>query len=172
MEDLYSDALKEAYVNVSSNVILDTLELQHSAWTSPVRIVNDNADLSGLIEATADYNPGSIVTFTKCSFDVMPPESTDSIPEIGIRITNVGREISREIESASGVRQPIYVVFRQYLEDDASTTGPHFVLGGLSIRRVSCTEIAVTATAVFGDYTNRAFPNKNFTIAEFAGLLR
>jgi hypothetical protein len=173
MQDQWSDAIKEAYANAPQDtVILATLELRHSAWTSPVRVVKDTVDLTALIEPGADANPGEVVTFTACAFDALPPESSDKLPEITIKIDNVSRDLSDHLDAAMAVREPVEITYREYLHTDAETNGPHYVLNGLTLRRTTCTATSIKGTATFGDYINRAFPNKMFTAAEFQGLVR
>lgn len=171
MEDLWDNAIKEAY-NVSTVAILSTLELYHSSWNEqPSYIVNDNEDLSGMIEAGADFNSGTVVTFSKCAFSLNLPESSDRLPEMEITIDNVSAELMPHVLSAIGVRSPIYVVYREYLKEDSETT-PHYVLRGLYLNAISCSDSTVVGTAVFGDYNNRSFPNKVFELKNFPGLKR
>lgn len=170
MEDLWDDAIKEAY-NVSSVVILSTLELYHASWSEPEYVVNDSADLSGLIESTADRNPNSLITFLKCAFEITLPESSERLPEMEITIDNVSAQLMPQVLLAVGHRSPVHIVYREYLQDDA-TSGPHYILRGLYLNAISCTDTSLTGTAVFGDYSNRMFPNKVFTVEIFPGLER
>ena len=170
MDDLWDDAIKEAYF-VSSEVILATLELYHTSWVDPVYVVNDSADLSGLIESTADRNPNTLHTFLKCAFEIALPESSERLPEMEITVDNVSAELMPQILLAIGTRSPVHVVYREYLQDDA-TSGPHYVLRGLYLNAISCTDTSITGTAVFRDYSNRMFPNKVFTVEMFPGLER
>jgi len=173
MEEAWSDAIKEAYASAPVNVIiLATLELRHSSWTTPVRVVCDKIDLLGLIEDGAPADENKTVTFSACAFEALTPESSDKLPEIQIRIDNVSREISGHVDSAMGQRAPIEITYREYLNTDAETYGPHYVLNGLTLRRVTCTDMSVTGTATFGDYINRAFPRPLFTAQRFPGLVR
>lgn len=169
----WSAAIKEAYVNAPHDVvILATLELRHVSWAVPVRVVRDNLDLSAKIEAGAPANAGQVVTFSRCAFEAVPPESSDKLPEITIKIDNVSRDLSGQLDAAMTARAPIDITYREYLSTDAETAGPHYVLNGLTLRRTTCTATSVTGTATFGDYVNRAFPNKVFKASEFKGLLR
>lgn len=171
--DPWSAAIKEAYSTAPQGVvILATLELRHSSWTAPVRVVRDTLDLDALIEAGAPANAGEVVTFSKCAFEVVPPESSAQMPEITIKIDNVAKVLSDQLEAAMAVRAPIDITYREYLSTDAETAGPHYVLNGLTLRRTTCTPTSVSGTATFGDYINRAYPNKLFKASEFKGLVR
>lgn len=173
MTDAWTQALKEAYASAPTNVIvLPTLELRHALWASPARVVCDKIDLSALLEADAPDGAGTIVTFSACAFQSEPPESSDKPPEIQIRIDNVSREISTLVDQAMGQRSPIEITYRTYIVSDATTHGPHYVLNGLTLRRVSVTSTSVTGTATFGDYINRAFPRVLYTAERFPGLVR
>lgn len=169
----WSQALKEAYASAPTDVIiLPTLELRHALWPAPARVVRDRLDLDALLEAGAPQNAGAVVAFSACAFEAEPPGSSDKPPEINIRIDNVSRELSALVDAAMGQRSPIEITYRIFLAGDAETYGPHYVLYGLTLRRVAVTATSVTGTATFGDYINRAFPRALYTAAQFPGLVR
>ena len=170
MEDLWDAAIKEAY-NVSSDVILSTLELYHSSWSNPEYVVNDTEDLSGYIESSSSRNPNTLQTFLKCAFAIKLPDSSEGLPEMEITIDNVSAELMPQVLLALGNRSPVHIVYREYLKEDA-TSGPHYILKGLYLNSIICTDSTLTGTAVFGDYSNRMFPNKVFTASEYPGLER
>lgn len=175
MEEVWTDAIKEAYASALVNVIiLATLELNHVSWTEPVRLVCDTLDLTAKTEDHMEGEilvPGEVVLFNRCAFSVLPPESSDKLPEIQIRIDNVSREISSHVDASMAQRAPIEITYREYLNTDP-LDGPHYVLTGLTLRRVTCTDTSVTGSATFGDFINRAFPREIFTAARFPGLVR
>lgn len=170
MEDLFSEAIKEAYSS-QSVFIAETLEIYHSSWTNPVYVVNDKQDLSGLIEGSADRNPETVQLFLKCSFSCRVPDSTDKLPEFEITIDGVTTELINYVLDSIGTRSPIHLVYREYLLDDAETNGPHFVLKGMTLNSVTG-DVSITGTATFGNLVNKSFPNKIFNKADFPGLIR
>lgn len=172
MDDPWDDAIKEAYANAPGEPVLATLELRHSSWTAPVRVARDTIPLNGLLEADAPEDAGTVVEFTACAFDAVPPESTENLPEVKIKIDNVTRVISGYLVDAMGVRQPVGITYREYLASDAESAGPHYVLDGLTLRRATCTTRTVTGTAVFGDFLRRMFPNKFYEADDYEGLVR
>ena len=171
MEEQWTDAIKEAYNMAPMGIIIHpTLELRHESWVTPVRIVCDTVDLSAKIEDSG-YQGGTTQTFMACAFEVIPPESSDKLPEITISIDNVSHIISEQIDVAMTVRAPIEITYREYLNTDP-LSGPHYVLNRLTIRRITVNEKNITGTATFGDFINRAFPRQLFNTTEFPGLMR
>ena len=172
MDDPWDAAIKEAYANAPGEPVLPTLELRHPSWTSPVRVVRDTLPLNGLLEADAPEDAGTVVSFTACAFEAVPPESTENLPQVQIKIDNVSRVVSGYLVAAMGVRQPVEITYREYLPSDAEAAGPHYCLSGLTLRRATCTMRSVTGTAVFGDFLNRMFPNQFHEADDYAGLVR
>ncbi len=157
-------AIQEAYASVTES-ILSTLSLDHPSFDEPAYIVCDHADLAAQLETGVD------VLFQKCAFSFSHPESSGKLPTMQIAIDNVSQELSSVISDAMGVRAPIDVVYREFLEADA-LNGPGYVLTGMSLKKVNVTLMRVTGTATFFDYINRGFPTKKFTVDFAPGLSR
>lgn len=167
-----SEAIKEAYASAPDNVvILHTLELLHPAFTTPIRVVRDYADLTAKLEATAPQNPGAYVTFVGYAFDlVLPPMSEQTaLPQIMVSIDNVDREIVANIEAAMQTTEIITIIYRPYLSTDL--TGPQMIPPlEFQVQSIMADVFKVQATCSFGDPGNRAFPNEDFTLQRFPGL--
>jgi hypothetical protein len=172
MDDPWDNAIREAYTYAPDEPILAALEFRHPAWAAPVRVVRDTMDLDAKLEADAVEDPGAVVTFGRCAFEAIPPESSDNLPQVRLRIDNVSMQIATHLVAAMGVRQPVSITYREFLPSDCGTSGPHYVLSGLTLRRATCTAKVVTGTAVFGDFTNRAYPSLYYTADDYEGLVR
>ena len=166
-----SDALVEAYASApAAEVILHTLEIRHPSFTTPIRVVRDHADFSAHLEADAPADPGALVTFVAMAFDFRLPDIEKSkSPEIDISIDNVSAELTGYMDMASQSAELIEVTYRPYLASDPSgpTMNPPITL---VVRAVSVTIFRVTATAGFGDFANRKFPNQVYDTTRFPGL--
>lgn len=167
-----SDALKEAYASAPSDeVVYHTLEFRHSAFSTPIRVVRDNADLTARLEATAPVDPDTDVTFIGYAFDLTRPElSATGIPQCTIEIDNVSREILANIELAMASIDPIEVTYREYLGSDllGPQNDPPMTL---QITSISADVFRVRATASFSDIGNRRFPREEYTTERFPGLV-
>lgn len=177
----YSDALREAYATSDvDDVILHTLEFNHSTFPEPVRVVND---FGSLLEAAAEYGgldiyghqlaieDGTLVDFVGMAFDLALPEQSESrLPEIQIKLQNAQRELSQYLDAAVEEAEPITLIYREYLLSAPQTI--QFSLTNMSIHHVVSTIQAVTMRAVFKDLHNRAFPNKVYRPSEFPGLVQ
>ena len=65
-----SQAIMEAYAAAPSDVVVyHTLEINHAAFTQPIYVVRDNADLEADLE-----DGGGTVTFVRFAFDLVKPE--------------------------------------------------------------------------------------------------
>lgn len=168
------EALKEAYASADvTEVIVSTLELRHPAFSEPIRVVNDFVDVDALLESTAPENAGEVVTFRAFSFELNMPELTEEgIPELGIKLDNVSREITNNIELAIGVPEKLEVIYRAYLSSDLTTHGPHNnPPTHLTITSIEATALSVEVTASLVDFVNKKFPSEDYDGNRFPGLI-
>lgn len=167
-----SEALKEAYASAPSDeVVYHTLELRHAAFSAPIRVVRDNADLVARLEATAPANPGELVTFVAYGFNLERPEvSSSGVPQCAIEIDNVSREILANIELAVPQTDPILVTYREYLASDLEgpQNDPPMTL---TIVSINADVFRVRAVASYPDLSNRRFPREDYTAERFPGLV-
>lgn len=170
-DETLSAALKEAYASAPTNdVLLHTLELRHSAFDQPIRVVLDHVDHMLTLEAGAPTNPGTSVNFVGFAFELTLPEMSDSgVPELSIRIDNVDRAIIANIELSMQTPEQIEVTYRPYLASDPATCqmDPPMTL---QINHIEADVSSITARCTFGDMSNRTFPGQVYTIARFPGL--
>lgn len=166
-----STAIKEAYAAAPANLIIyHTLELWHSAFSSPIRVVRDYQDLTATLEASAPRNPSSAVTFIAFAFDFTKPEvSSIGLPEVSITIDNVDRSIVANIEAALTTAELIQVIYREFINTDltAPQNDPPLTL---SISSISATLRTVTARAGFMNLSNKRFPTIEYNSELFVGL--
>lgn len=110
------------------DVMLITIEFIHPAFTenglpAPIRVVRNSVDMQFRLEDTASLNAGEMVPFVAIPFAIDFPRIGPVGAEATIRVDNIGRELSRHLEAAAGMNQPIQVVFRGYLASDPDTVG-------------------------------------------------
>lgn len=168
-----SEALKEAYASAPNNiVIVHTLEIRHPAFSEPIRVVNDYQPVEAALEANAPLNPGELVTYQAFSFELTLPEVMEKgIPELGIKIDNVSREIIRNIELAIPQPDKLEVTYRAYLSNDLAA-GPHNDPPlHLTITSIEADAFAINAKASIADFINKKFPNKEYDETRFPGLI-
>ena len=167
-----TEAIKEAYaVAPRGAIIYHTLEIWHSDFSAPIRVVRDWADLVATLEADAPRNPGEEVTFVKYAFDFVKPEvGPDSIPSMQITIDNVDRLIAASIEAALGSTEFVTVIYREYLSSDltAPQNDPPITL---QVTDVTVDMFRITATCGFPDLMNRKFPTTEYSAEAFPGLV-
>lgn len=166
-----TEALKEAYASAPSNIIIHpTLELYHSAFTSPIRVVRDYNDLTATLEPTAPRDPGTTVTFVGFNFDFTKPEvGSNNVPQITITMDNVDRVILANIEATMGTFEQIKVIYREYLNTDTTIPQNNPPLE-MTIISISADLFKITATAGFPNLMNKKFPIVEYTTEVFTGL--
>lgn len=168
-----TQAIKEAYASAPIDVVtLHTVELRHPAFTTPIRVVLDHADLTAKLEATAPVDPGASVTFVAYAFNFERPavEKTGN-PEVLLTIDDVSEEIKANIELANAGTDKIEMTYRPYLSTDLN--GPQMDPPlHLVVTHVNADLFQVTARASFGDDDNRQFPGEDYTATRFPGLIR
>ena len=165
------EAIREAYASAPSGEIeLLTIELNHPAFTEPLRVVRDNVKLTARLEDTAPENPGEMVDFLPYSFDLGLPEKDEyGKPQITITIDNVGKDIMNYVEAAARTRYKIDVIYRAYLESDTSgpQNDPPMVMQADSI---TATTKNITLVAGFADLSSRVFPKQTYNLEQFPSL--
>lgn len=167
------EALAEAYASAPTDVVeLLTIELRHSAFAQPIRVVLDNVDHTLTLEASAPQDAGQAVLWQGYPFSVERPEVTDvAAPELVIEIDNVSREIEANIRASLATREKVAATFRVYLSTDP--TGPqNDPPMHLTLHHIKANDLRVTARAGFGDIATRHFPSEDYTTERFPGLVR
>jgi hypothetical protein len=187
MTDLFQQAIKEAYASASvEDMILHTLELNHSTFPEPIRVVRDfgilleassvygGLDIYGrtlTLEDTAPVEPSEAVRFVGMHFELeLPAQAQNRLPELQIRLDNVTQDVAQYLDAAVEVAEPISLIYREYLLN--SPTVVQFKLEGLNIHKVTSSTSMVVMTAVFEDLTNKAFPDRLYRPDEFPGLIQ
>lgn len=168
-----SQAMQEAYASAPSDeVIYHTLEINHAAFSQPIRVVRDNADLDARLEASAAHNPGEIVTFVRYSFDLVKPEvSATGVPQCTIEIDNVSREILANIELAMTSTAPITVTYREFLASNLTGGPENDPPMTLELTSIKADVFRIRATASFANLGNKRFPGEDYTAERFRGLV-
>lgn len=161
-----SQALKEAYASAPSDVIVyHTLEINHPAFSQPIYVVRDFADLNANLET------GAPVTFLRFAFDLIKPEvSATGVPQLTLEMDNVSREILANIQLAMLTTSLITITYREYISSDL--TGPqNDPPMAMVLTSISADVFRIRATASFGDLNNKRFPNEEYTAERFPGLV-
>ena len=171
----YAEAIAVAPI---TRVMLPTYELRHPSFIDPatgllyaIRIVNDHADLTATLEATAPVNPSTAVMFTALPVEISGPDESDSgtAPSITFTIDGVSQLLVQQLDYALAGLVPVTVTERIYASDDLS--GPAVTpVVTMTLRDVLITDTRVTAKAVFYDPSNRGFPKQEYTTAQYPGL--
>ena len=167
-----SDAIQEAYATApAGEVVLHTLEFRHPAFTTPLRVVRDRADLNATLESTAPENPSEEVTFVQFAFDLELPDVTNgSSPELLLTMDNVSRDVMAYLDLAANSKDLIEVTYRPYLLSDTSEPQMNPPLT-MTVKEVEADIFRITARCGFGDFANRPFPRDVYDLQRFAGLL-
>ena len=171
----YAEAITTARID---RVMLPTYELRHPSFVDPVtgllyavRIVNDHADLTAKLESTAPMNASTYVFFKALPVEVSGPEESDSgtAPSIAFAIDGVSQELAAQLDYAIATLDPVTVTERIYANDDL--TGPAVTpVVTMTLHDVQITDTRVTARAMNRDPSQRGFPKREFTTAEYPGL--
>ena len=179
MADPWTPAWEEAEATAPPGVtIFCTLELQHPAFLDgdpplevPIRIVSGvDQDTDFGIEIGARFNEGETVTFKAVPFYSERPEFAEGkTPEAQVVIDGIGREVLGHLDAAVQIKADLAVIYREYRSDD--TTEPAYGPIRFVMRKVRLNGTSVIGTAKLDDLANRRFPFRNYTVAQFPGLV-
>ncbi|AJD82791.1 DUF1833 family protein [Achromobacter xylosoxidans] len=175
----WEQAMKEAYASSPiDEVELYTLELRHSRFRdefgepTTVRVVQGYEDVTLGLEDDAPVDPGKMVLFKAVRFALtLPRVEENAVPELQITISNVSREITKHLEEAIAVLEPISVTFRPYLASVPEHPQMNPPLH-LTLKKVKVDVFQVTGTASLEDVHNWPFPFRKYLPDEWPGLKR
>ncbi|MGE0038063.1 MAG: DUF1833 family protein [Xanthobacteraceae bacterium] len=167
----WSEAWAEAEASVSPSVkSYDTLEIVHSSFVGPLRIVAGVAeDADFTLEDDAPYNAGETVTFKAVDFVSEWPEFAEGqVPESRVTIDNVARYLIPSLMSALAIKADLRLILRRYRSDD--TSEPSYGPVEYLMRSVEIVGQSVSGLARLDNLANRRFPNRRITVEDFPGL--
>lgn len=182
MSDKLTQAIKEAYASAPTDVrILHTMELRHPTFKDDeglpmaIRVVLEKVGgrsraIDLRLEPDAPLHPSQSVPFRTCTFGLsLPGMAEGRLPELEIWIDNVSKEVMPHLVQAVSRRAKLECSYREFIAGDDA--GPHFVLHGLTMRRVKANLFRTSGTAGFFDFLNRRY-GEVYTVTRFPGLAR
>lgn len=162
-----TDAAIEAYADPDiEDDILDTLELDHATFATPIRIVtNADADMTlplgggggnALFQALG-------VSLTLMGFD------DDGQTTGQLRIENISSKLPPYLYEAINAGTPLTVKYRGYVASDLSAPGE--VRGGMLLTKVSLTPTAAVGTLEpSSKHDTQAFPRLTYSMDKYKAL--
>ncbi|QDB70860.1 hypothetical protein [Pseudomonas virus PBPA162] len=176
----YSKACIEAIASVNNEELMyDTLELHHPLLQDDdgnhmaVRLCIGHDDLEARLEPGAPMDGGQVVKFTAADFDfTLPDVGEGQMPQLSVRLANVGRDLTRHIEQAAISYEPFKMYYRPYL-DSNRLVGPEVDVPFMfELAQVTVDIFMVSGTATLEEVHNWPFPNKTYKPEIFKGLVR
>ncbi len=178
MTDRLQQAIKEAYASVGGEVIIHTLEFRHPNFVddfnvpTAIRVVLGYKPLTAKLEDTAPLDPGAFVTFVPIAFDLdLPNIENIAVPEMGISIDNVVRDIEDNLRVAAASPYATEVTYRPYLESDLTQPQMDPPLT-LQLTSAEADDFRVSARASYGNAANILVPRETYNSARFPGMQR
>ncbi|WOZ53328.1 transcriptional regulator [Achromobacter phage tuull] len=202
----WSQAMKEAYASADvDEVPIHTLELRHPSFEDEngqpvaIRVYDGYDDVMLGLEADAPLDGGKMVEFKAVRFSMtLPKMEENAVPQLQIVLSNVSREVTKYLEQASQVLEPIAVTMRPYLlsgeitkyleqasqvlEPIAVTMRPYLLSSPeapqldppihMTLKKVRVDVFQITGTASLEDVYNWGFPFRKYMPDEWPGLKR
>lgn len=151
-----SDALKTEAWSPASDLPKILLTIDHDELASPIRVVNDKADLTSRGEV-----------FTRFPFIISLPDALElGPPRARLRIDNVSREIGQAIRTITSAALVTIEVVRHSAPDVVELAFP-----AMRLTNVRFDALNVEGDLEFEDLTREPFPARIFSPAEFPGLV-
>lgn len=149
-----TDAMQEAYAaNDHSYVIIETIQLDHITFDSPVRLAR-NIDEDIMLPLTSG---GGAVLFTALPFSaILPGQGPEGPSAMSLKISDVNGALTPYLELAVQSTTPIEITYRSYTTADLSEPGD--VIDGLFLNEVQQTAEGVTGSINFQEIELQAFP--------------
>lgn len=179
LEDRLKQAMKEAYASAPSGVvIIHTLEFRHPNFkdeanqATSIKVVLGHDNYEAKLELSAPLKPGQYVTFIPMAFDFdLPNVEHLAMPEIGISMDNVSREIEDNLLIAAASPFPVEVTYRPYLSTDntAPQMDPPYTF---TLTSAEADDMQVKVRGNYGNAANVLVPRETYTADRFPGIDR
>jgi len=165
-----NDRLAKAYIE--DDFIIATIEIRHESFVEDdkpyaLRVVNDNQNFEGAIEHDAPIDPGEMVLFKSCPFQVTRPEKGNLIPSLSVRVDDVSLILRPYLLKAMNFLSPIVLVYREYLE---SVPEPQMIYNYRVLKTTGSGTVEFVGEMI--NYYNRKILTHKISIDEFPGLSR
>lgn len=168
-----TDAQKQALARAhSSTMLLWTVELRHSTFPAPIRLVQFTEDVTHTLEASAPADASSAVLFAATAFRFREPDiSTEPDNTVTMQVDGVPGTVQPLIITANATSEPVEATCRALAYDVAGKT----VTAGLSIYHLQVRHIRTTKTSValsmgHTNSANQPFPRSTYTPETNPGL--
>jgi hypothetical protein len=156
--------LERVFASAGNEVIIPTLEITCSAWTSPLLLCN------GFEDKTCITEDARTLTFIASGIQVaLPKRDISGTQMLTFAIDNVTGQAQQLIDSALESGAMVYLTFRHYLSSDL--TAPAEPPLKFIVRDGSMDGSVLSVNAAFFDLINTAWPRVYYT-ADFAPGLR
>lgn len=168
-----TDGQKQAYARVGLNILgVWALELRHSTFLAPVRIVNAKTDITHTLEATAPVDPDTAVLFSALAFSLEAPKVNDeSLTTVRATLDGVSGFVQPYLAAANQTSEPIEATLRELLYDVSTDTvlqQPATFHLRMVQNRSSMTSVAIELGRI--NSANQPFPNEFYTPTRNPGL--
>ena len=173
----HEEAIKEAYASVPEETVLDCIELRHSTFDTPIRVVaavppgeDDSTGITLTHESDAPVDASTAVLYLAMPFGITHPNHEEGrIPQLKLWIDNASGQLDAPLELAVLERESIQITYRQYLASDLTTT--QYRITGLELRDVEVGDVRATGALAMADYNDRLFPSRLYYPEDFPGLV-
>lgn len=171
-------ALAEAYASAPQElIVLDTLEIHHRTFDVPIRIVRwpvtgPKPEMFRLkLDAGAPQDPGKIVDFVGCPFELVPPSQTadDVVGSFQLKIDNMDDLLDEYLENAAIDGGIITGIYRTYIKG-METQGPSSVFTGLEFDDPRFEGMTFVISAAVIRWAQRPY-GRIYTAIEYPGLV-
>lgn len=156
-----TEAMKEAYAYADPEVTTwETFEFTNALWPGdPIKIVN-----SPFVLVTADG------TFQPATFTASLPETESSVRgQLQLTINFLPSESCKKLWSGSQSAFPVYLYYRQYIEEGALAEAAAELPVPLVVNSVSFSEEATEINALYPDLVNIPMGRRIMTATELPG---
>lgn len=141
-----SQAIKEAYARAGSTTVHKiALELRHTSWPVPARMIDHATDVTLTLEPGAPVGAGQSVVFVGTGMEANEPElGAEPTAEMTITIDGVAGGMQALLEATSDSPSPIQVTIRAVALD----TDNDAVVGVLTPYHLQVKSAAIDMTTV------------------------
>lgn len=170
----WDQAQQEALARASTDELLKwTIELRHSLFPAPFRLINHDKDALVTLEADAPVDGGTQQTFLGTGFRIQEPEETsEPDPTVRIEIDGVSGTLQPFLRPAIVSGEPVLVTLRGLMYDvGAETVSQMLQIYHLQLRNATTTMTTIVGTFGYTNAANQPFPSQKYDAITNPGLV-
>ena len=161
---LSNNAKQAIYAQETSEVFILLVTINHSSFTTPIRLASDSFELLPSAGVRGVVSRGDEYIYLPFTIN-LPIQDDTGIARASISVDNISREIVAAVRSASS---SLSITIEIVLASDVDT--PEVTVADFALERVTYDAFTVSGEITVEYFDLEPFPSRRFTPSDFPGI--